>query len=242
MVTFAMLCQLLLLTACSQEKSVTTKVDTEKKAKVNHNQTYEVTNETYTMDHVKITYPKVVNLPDRKKQETINNIIKTEALKVQKLYPNSEPGLNLEINYKLKLKSAKLLSIQYSGIGMVQDAAHPNNLFYTTNLTIDKGTRLRLTDIVNVNEGFVEKFKKESKALNPELHEVLDRFSNEDLMNLFKNADSLDNIGTVNQSDTFSYLTKNSLGLSMSVSHAEGDYAIFEIGDQDLAENIKAER
>lgn len=46
---------------------------------------------------------------------------------------------------------------------------------------------------------------------------------------MFNNVDSLDNIGTVNQSDTVSYFKKDTLGISVSVSNAEGDHAEFEI-------------
>jgi len=46
---------------------------------------------------------------------------------------------------------------------------------------------------------------------------------------MFNNADSLDNIGTVNQSDIFSYITEDTLGISVSVSYAEGDHIEFEI-------------
>ena len=58
---------------------------------------------------------------------------------------------------------------------------------------------------------------------------ILDELSNEDLIKKFSEADSLDNIGTENQSDTFSYLTNDSLGISVSVPHALGDHAEFEI-------------
>ena len=51
----------------------------------------------------------------------------------------------------------------------------------------------------------------------------------------------MDNIGTEKQSDVFSYFTSDSLGISVSVSHAIGDHAEFEIKYQDLKGNIKTE-
>ena len=39
----------------------------------------------------------------------------------------------------------------------------------------------------------------------------------------------------------FSYLTKDSLGISISVGHATGDHAEFEIKYQDIANNLKVE-
>lgn len=51
-------------------------------------------------------------------------------------------------------------------------------------------------------------------------------------------GDSLDNIGTEKQSDVFSYLTADSLGISIGVSHALGDHAEFEIRYEEIKDNI----
>ena len=55
----------------------------------------------------------------------------------------------------------------------------------------------------------------------------MQQYTTADLIKIFNNADSLDNIGAKNQTYTFSYLTKDSLGISVSIGH--GDYAVFEI-------------
>jgi hypothetical protein len=200
---------------------------------------YEITKESYIDKDVKINYPQITNLTDRAKQEKVNDIIKNEALKGFRYYPMVDNELSLTINYEIKRKSENLLSIQYSGIGYVKNAAHPNNIFYTTNININEGIRLRLKDMVNIDESFVEKFKEASKALQSETSGILDEFSNAVLIKMFSEADSLDNIGTENQSDTFSYLTKDSLGISVSVPHALGDHTEFEINYRDIAQNIK---
>ena len=56
--------------------------------------------------------------------------------------------VTLEINYVIKLKDKNLLSVQYSGMGYSKGAAHPNNLFYTTNINLISGTRIRLADLL----------------------------------------------------------------------------------------------
>ena len=85
---------------------------------------------------------------------------------------------------------------------------------------------------------FVEgKFQTKS----PDSYPYLKTFGADIWLKYFNNADSLDTIGTENQSDTFSYLTKDSLGISVSVSHAEGDHAEFEIRFSDIKDNIKSE-
>lgn len=201
--------------------------------------TYEIIKGSYINKDIKINYPQITNLSDANKQKIINNIIKNEALKVLNYYSETESGLTLEINYDIKRKGANLLSIQYLGIGNVKGAAHPNNLFYTTNINMSKGTRLRLKDVVNIDENFIRKFKdREFKPLKSEDSGMID---SSDLIKQFSKADSLDNIGIEDQSDIFSYLTKDSLGINISVSHAAGDHVEFEIKYKDIANNVKVE-
>lgn len=189
-----------------------------------------------------IKYPKVSGLSDDDKQKKINLILKDEALKVLNYYEGFEGNLELNINYKVTLSSAKVLSIQYSGLGDVDTAAHPNNLFYTTNIDISTGNRLILKDIINIDKDFIDKFfNGQFKPLWPEQSEELKHLTKEEIQENFKEADSLDNIGTEKQSDVFSYFTNDSLGISVSVSHAIGDHAEFEIKYQDLKGNRKTE-
>ncbi|AIQ14915.1 PdaC/SigV domain-containing protein [Paenibacillus durus] len=189
-----------------------------------------------------IKYPQLSGLIDVDKQKKINNTLKDEALKVLKYYEEPYGSVDVNIDYKIVLKTTNILSIQYSGVGYVSNAAHPNNLFYTTNINIKAGKRLRLKDIVNIDEDLASKFLNDGfKALWPEQGEALKHITNEEVQQNFKDADSLDNIGTEKQSDVFSYFTNDSLGISISVSHAIGDHAEFEIKYQDIKDNTKTE-
>ena len=189
-----------------------------------------------------IKYPEISGLSDNDKQTKINSTLKDEALKVLKYYEDPYGSVDLNIDYKLVLKNPNILSIQYSGIGYVSNAAHPNNLFYTTNINIKTGERLILNDLVNVDKDFANKFLNgDFKALCHEQSEALKHLTNEEIQKYFIEADSLDNIGTDKQSDVFSYFTNDSLGISIGVGHAIGDHAEFEIKYKDLKDNIKTE-
>jgi hypothetical protein len=189
-----------------------------------------------------IKFPQISGLNDSDKQKKINSTLKDEALKVLKYYEDPYGHVELNINYKIILKDLNILSIQYSGVGYVSNAAHPNNLFYTTNINMKTGDRLRLPDVVNIDEKFADMFLNGTfKALWPEQSESLKYLTKEQIQKQFKEADSLDNINTDKQSDVFSYFTNDSLGISISVSHAIGDHAEFEIKYKDLKDNIKTE-
>jgi len=191
--------------------------------------TYQLVKNVYTNKKVIVNYPQITNFSDKNKQKAINSILKNEALKVLNYYKDSTGEVTLNIIYSIKYKGNDQLSVQYSGTGYVKGAAHPNNLFYTTNISLTKAVRLRLSDLVKIDENFVNKFKSSvDKSSQPDKSSV-QQYTTADLIKMFKNADSLDNIGTVNQSDTFSYFTKDTLGISVAVSHAAGDHAEFEM-------------
>jgi hypothetical protein len=211
------------------------------------NMTYQVVKNIYTNKKVTVNYPQINNFSELSKEKSINEIIKNEALKVLNYYKDFSDEVTLDINYTIKFKNQNLLSIQYTGMGYSKSAVHPNNLFYVTNINLNKGTRLKLADLVNVDEKFVDKFKSGSyKSQDTDTIQSLEeaakfgvsQLTTADLIKSFNNADSLDNIGTENQSDTFSYFTKDSFGISVSVSHAAGDHAEFEIKYQDIQDNI----
>lgn len=199
---------------------------------------YEITKATYTKNNIKINYPQLTKSSDQHKEKTINRLVKNEAIKVLNYYLPEVQDLTLEINYEIKSKSPSLLSIQYTGVGYMNGAAHPNNHYYTTNIDIETGTILKLKDMINIDENFVGNLKQNAKSMKPEHQGNLNSIHPSDLLNMLTKADSLDNIGTENHSDTFSYITSDSLGISIPVSHAEGDHAEFEITYQAIAQNI----
>lgn len=189
-----------------------------------------------------IKYPQISGLSNTDRQKKINKTLKDEAVKVLKYYEDPYGSVEMNIDYKVVAKDTNILSIRYTGVGSVSNAAHLNSLFFTTNININTGDRLRLKDVANIDENFANKFLSgKFKALRPEHSEVLKQLSIKDVQDIFNEADSLDNIGTEKQSDVFSYFTNDSLGISISVGHALGGHAEFEIKYRDLKDNIKAE-
>lgn len=252
------------LVACTTgENRVTTTGTIESKAptadkagdqsKPNNQEVPNITEEKYTItklyysksdDKLRCTikYPEISGLNDIDNQKKINTTLKDEALKVLNYYEDSYGSVELNIDYKIVYMNQNILSIQYSGLGSVSNAAHPNNLFFTTNIDIKTGERLRLKDIVNIDQDFANKFLNgEFKALWPEQSVALKHYTNDEIRKYFLEADSLDSIGTDQQSDVFSYFTDDSLGISISVGHAIGDHAEFKISYKNIKGNIKTE-
>jgi hypothetical protein len=221
-------------------------LNNQKSSLVSNGTIFEITKVSYIEKDVLINYPQITILNDINKQKIVNEIIKNEALKVINEYNGIDNEFSLEIFYEVKWNSENLLSIQYNGYGSVNGGPYPNNIFFTTNIDIDKGIKLKIKDLLNIDESFIEKFKAEKyyKPYDSELNVEseaeyeFNKYTINELIEYFKKAD---NIGGVNQANIFSYLTKDSLGISISVAHAIGGHVEFEIEYQQIANNIKTE-
>lgn len=199
---------------------------------------YELIKKVYTDKNVTVNYPQLTNLGDKDKQNKINELIKAEAL--ADFSDGTDENMDLKLDYAIRLQNEDILSIQYSGVGYYKGAAHPGNWFYTTNIDMNSGKKIKLSDLININEDFVVKFKKEkridgelsddsqsNKELQSVVIEYVDNIDTDKLMTYFKQSDSRGI--RENPSNTYSYLTKDSIGISISVPHALGDHAEFQI-------------
>jgi hypothetical protein len=127
---------------------------------------YQIDTDNYTENNAKknidISYPQVIISGDSDRQSRINDLLKEEALYFANVFPEDGIGhLGMRIKYKITCLSKDLLSVQYIGSAYIQGAPYPSNLFYTTNIDISAGSKLRLQDIVNIDENFVAKFRDE---------------------------------------------------------------------------------
>ncbi|MDD7795522.1 hypothetical protein [Clostridium sp. 'White wine YQ'] len=232
--------------ASVQNNESTSNGNTEQKTETKNNVDYKVNKLSSSKNDNKIKYnikyPEVSGLNDIDKQKKINTILKDEALKVLNYYKDALGSLELNIDYNITLKSPYILSVQYTGSGFVSNAAHPNSLFYTTNINMNTGDRLRLKNVINIDKNFADKvLRGDIKPLHVYHSDVLNHYTSEEIQQYFMNADSLDNIGTEQQSDTFMYFTNDSLGISISTGHALGDHAEFETKYQNIKGNIKTD-
>lgn len=204
---------------------------------------YQLTKNVYKAKNVTVNYPQITNLADDNKQKLLNEIIKNNAL--EGFSKGADDTLTLKINYSISLESPNFLSIQYYGLSTIKGSAYPTNQFYTTNIDIKNAKKLKLADIIKIDDNFVKSFRNgsyvASEPSNSELkaavNQYINNISNEDLIKYFKQADSR-NIKE-NPSSTYSYLTNDSIVISLNVPHAIGDHAEYKIKSTDIQNNIK---
>ncbi len=134
----------------------------------------------------------------------------------------------LDIDYNIKRSNDKLLSLQFTGYINSKGAPYPMFIAYTSNINIVSGTEIKLTDYFDISKDFVEQYRNgKLNAIKSFQNEAFDGLSDEEMLTMFKSSEL--------------YLTKDSLGLTVFVPHAVGDFAELEIKYQDLEDNTKTE-
>ena len=197
---------------------------------------YVISSNKYERKDVRISYPVISGLSDKNKEYRINKIIRDNALKGLNYYVDDE-DIDLKIVYEVKLNNSRYLSIIYYGVGYFPKDAHPTNHFYTTNIDIENGCIVRLNDIVSVGKDLATKIKSGEYIPTTnvdELKNILATMNVDSIYENLLNADDLDRIGTEHQSNYFSYINEDSIGISIEVPHAIGDHVEYELSDEEI--------
>ncbi|MCL2610817.1 MAG: hypothetical protein FWE02_03965 [Defluviitaleaceae bacterium] len=194
---------------------------------------YKIIPRIFEYENIKITYPQII-MANEEKQNIINMIIWKEMNNMLLYFPERDE-LTLEITYEIKVMSDRLLSIIYTGVGFVQGAAGPLIIFFTTNINIITGERIVLSDVLNINDEFIELLKSDYilySILNLDLRKFIKEIiSRENFSIRLKNADNSKYIGTIYKSEIFTYFTNNGLGISIGgLGRGAGSHVELEIG------------
>lgn len=216
-------------------------VVSESKNKAADKASYEIVSKTYSKNNMKINYPQIKDLADKEKLNSINKNLEEEALGILDRYTKDDSNLNkvtLDVNYETKLKNDKFLSIAYVGYSNVEGAAYPTSVFYTTNMDMEKGSRIRLSDYANIND-IVIKLKDphninvltKEKDLVELQRNVLVNMDNAELLTILEDADFYKANGKMEMPEigAYSYMEDDSIVISLPVNHAIGDHAEFAV-------------
>ncbi len=139
----------------------------------------------------------------------------------------------LSITYEIKSADDHNFSLFYLAAFHPEFVAHPTQLAYTTNINLTASKRLSLSDIIRINNAFVEDFRSwdiiTTEPVNEEFNQAVrayvESLSDRELLIGFQTADI---IGTGNYLGIYSYLPPGRLGISLSVPNYLGDHVEFE--------------
>lgn len=195
-------------------------------------------------DGIYAEYPRIVSGAALDVMDQWNKIIKQDFDKLMQIYsfqpfPGPTPGSTevvptmLRVSYDIKGNTGRWLSIFYQADYNSSYSAHPSNLVYTTNINKSENKRIRLADMVKINDAFVKEFRSWKMITTPEdpqevrkaIEDYIGNITDEELLMGFQAAD---HIGSDNPWGIYSYLTEDKLGISIEVPHYAGDHVEFE--------------
>lgn len=176
-----------------------------------------------------IEYAVLSNLRDPKMEETVNALIKEKALQILTDYQIDPAADTLAVKCTVLSLDKNKAVLTYEGSLMVNGAAHPSDLFYTTTVDLNKGTLLGLSDYADAYTmaGYILSddcvLKKPADA-----KEALEYLKSQDLnamWDILKQCDfTAENTEGFPQS--FSYENQGIIYMAVPVPHALGDYVI----------------
>lgn len=140
----------------------------------NNGESYEILSETYTEINEKvetnIKYPVLVNMKDKKIEDSFNNVIKERVDEYKNLYNRNDTDdketlkQTIFVDYEILRKEKDYISLKLIISLYTEGAAHPNNFLDSITFDLETGSELRLKDL----------FKEDSdyeKTLNEVLNE-----------------------------------------------------------------------
>ncbi|CUU49870.1 PdaC/SigV domain-containing protein [Clostridium beijerinckii] len=210
----------------------------------NKSKQYEIIDEVYSKDHVKINYPQIKNYADSVKLDSINKDLKNAALSIVNIYVENDTNINdinMEVNYEVKTKNNKYISIAFNGLVNIKGTAYPTSIFYTVNIDLENCSVVGLSDYANVQD-VLKKLKKlddvkmlsEDEKLIEAQKSVIKNISDDELLNILKDADfhQKDGVIEIPKKGAYSYMEDNKIVISIPMIHAIGNHAEFIIEKQ----------
>lgn len=211
------------------------------KEEIDKSKEYTIVNKTYSKNNVKIIYPQIKDFSDTSKLNLINKDLEDGALSILSMYAKDDPNLSeltMEINYEVKLKNNKYISIVYSGYSNVKGAAYSPSIFYTTNINLENGTIIKLVDYANV-DNIVKKLKdlsnvkvlSDEKELKEAQKVTLMNIDDAELLSTLKDSDFHMENGklALPEKGAYSYMDGDNVVISLQLNHALGDHGEFSV-------------
>ncbi|ADL50387.1 hypothetical protein [Clostridium cellulovorans] len=226
----------------------TPKVETSKQEE--KKTSYDFIKVTYTENNAEINFPEITGLNDKTKEDTINSLIKTQILNEFDKYTSSD-YINFKVNYKITLYSNSLLSIYYYTLLSAPDLPYQHPMIYTTNIDMNTGKKVRLPDLVSVNDNLLqfiderhlkeaavprsESLRKSGMSYINEEKTLVNKPENYSYNLLYRLTAADDTLGIL------SYLTEDSVVICSYFPHQSAYPLEFEIKFEEIKNNIKSE-
>lgn len=187
------------------------------------------------------SYPLIVSGDEGEKLDALNELILGDVNKILRTYsadafvpPTGMPDVfmrdTLNLRYNIMRNDNNFLSIFYTADFFSPYGAYPTQTVYTTNIDVQNAKRIRLSDIITVDDALINEFLSwEPVNINPKyirgIRDYIQGLGSETLKRGFSSADI---IGPGNFLGIFSYLRPGRIGISISLPNYLGHHAEYE--------------
>jgi hypothetical protein len=184
-------------------------------------------------DKIKIKYPKLVNLEDKKIEDKWNQIIEDRITKDLELLSQTDV---YDLTYEVASNTEEELSLKLIGSCYYDGAAEPFNFIYTYNIDLTTGESIRLSDQTDVVELAAKIYNNQGFTIETNVNEdfmqfIHSAFENEDL--LAEMLSNFDYSEDAEQPYGYSFYEHGQLHLCIEVPHDVGDYVILVLENND---------
>lgn len=177
-------------------------------------------------DKIKIKYPKLVNLEDKKIEDKWNKIIEDRITKDLELLSQTDV---YDLSYEVASNTEEELSLKLIGSCYYDGATEPFKFIYTYNINLLTGESIRLSDQTDVVELASKIYHNQGFSLESDVDEDFMRYINSAFENEELLAEMLSNFDyneVAEQPFGYSYYEDGELHLCIEVPHNVGDYVI----------------
>ncbi|HPU63009.1 MAG TPA: hypothetical protein PK304_02535 [Mobilitalea sp.] len=188
------------------------------------------------------SYPFVVSGGSKEERDALNEIIMGDINKIISLYsantflpPAKDTDLylrdTLNIGYVIMRNDDYYLSIFYTADFFSPYGAYPTQMVYTTNIDLQSIKRIKLTDLITVDDSFINEVLSGNPVnVNPDyIQGIKDYFQGLGSDVIKRGFAFADIIGPGNFLGIFSYLKPDVIGISIALPNYLGSHAEYEI-------------
>lgn len=187
--------------------------------------------------YVNIEYPKVTNMKDSLVQQQINSDIENAAFEILNDFTSFE-NMDIEVTYSITKMSSDILSFYFITNSFHHSQAYPLVRISTVNLCIDSSLKMKLNDIINLNNNFINYFTNNLNLCNDNLSDeekiIINNYVTE-MLNIEIFSDSDENLS----SPIHCFITEDSLFITIAVPHNLSSYALYELKLSDIQQFLK---
>lgn len=134
---------------------------------------------------------------------------------------------SLQMQYETMEESESVLSILFTGVLDVENAAHPSSVFFTLNIALPMSTKIKLSDVVEIDDQLVEKILTGDQIVDESplgrretTRTYLEGIGTKELLEELQNADST--------SVWCTYIRNGHIGIVIPIPYAIGGFSQFE--------------